>query len=500
MQLGSLMPAVEMAKKKVPLNITLMELTSEKLAYLRPVTTLDIFDGPGGNFHQDGLFSTTTFGRVGDPLRNRRFGYIKLNIPILHPVIYQTVLKLNGLYGDILAGRAYATWDKETKNFVSSNPLDGETGYAFFIRHWHEIEFKETGSAVRSVRIQKVNKYRRQSLIDHLLVMPAGLREADIGVDGRVSMDEINEFYQGVLMLTRNLPDKIRTGDDLAMYDRTRHTLTLRVLEIYKYIEQLVSGKKGFIQGRWASRRIFNSTRNVLSSLDVSAADLSKPNRPGFRSTVMGLNQVTKNVLPKAMFYLKTSVIGDIFDTSSNQVELVDKKTLKRTWVEVSNDEIDQYTTTEGLEQLISDLSVVEKRDRPLEVAGHYVALVYVDDKQHYRILRSIDEVPEGFDRKWVRPITLIELVYLSGVDHWNTFPQFITRYPVENMLSSVPCRTYVKTTERGEMRYRLDADWNVEKKNGLALEYPVLIPGQKSHYHDSLSVPVTILKPLGAD
>ena len=500
MKLGSLMPSIEMAKKKIPLNITLMDLTPEKLAFLRPVTTLDIFDGPGGNFHTDGLFSTETFGRVGDPLRSRRFGYIKLNIPILHPVIYQTVLKLNGLYGDILSGRAYAKWDATTKDFVSSDPIDGETGYAFFISHWNEIVFKETGSAVRAVRIQKVNKYRQKALISHLLVMPAGLREADIGVDGRVSMDEINEIYQGVLMLTRNLPDRIRAGDDLTMYDRTRYTMTLRVLEIYKYIEMLVSGKKGFIQGRWASRRVFNSTRNVISSLDVSAADLSKPNRPGFRSAVIGLNQATKNVLPKAMFYLKTSIVGDIFDTGSNQVELVDKKTLKRTWVEVSNDEIDQWTTNEGLEQVINDLSVVEKRDRYLEVVDHYVALVYVDDKANYRILRSIDEVPEGFDKKWVRPITLIELIYLSGVDQWNNFPQFVTRYPVENMLSSVPCRTYVKTTEKGELRYRLDHEWKRELKAGVALEYPVLVKGALSHYHDSLSVPVTILAPLGAD
>lgn len=488
--------------RMLPANLDILELTNQQLKLIRPVTSLDIFDGRGGNFHDDGLFSTSTFGRVGDPIRDRRFGYIPLKISVFHPTLFKTILKLNNLYEGIISGREFATFDEEQNDFIPSNAIDGDTGYAFFVKHFPALVPKRTGSSVRDVRVDKIIKYQNRALVSNWLVMPAGLREADIETDGRVSMDEVNEMYQGVLMQTRNIPDNLERGtlEEIQVYDRTRYAITMKIVEIYDYIEKLLSGKRGFIQSRWASRRVFNSTRNVLSSLDTGVADLSKPNRPHFRDTVIGLNQATKNVLPKAIFYLRTSIVDEIFDTASNRVELVDKDTLKSTFVEVSTNELDTWTTIEGLERVINDLGVLEKRDRPVIVNEHYLALIYVDDKQNYKIIRSIDEVPEGYDRSFVRPITLIELIYLSGVDHWNTFPCFVTRYPIENLYSSVPCRQYVKTTEKGELRYRLDRDWKREPIEGRALEFPVITSDHVTKYHDSTAVPVTILAPLGAD
>lgn len=488
--------------KMLPMNVTLMNLTPDKLKTIRPIKTLDIFDGRGGSFHEDGLFSTTTFGRVGDPIRDRRFGYIPLHINILHPTIFTTVIRLNSLYEGILSGREYAVFNEDEKDFVSADALTGNTGYAFFVKHFEKIVFKRTGSAIRDIRVNKVVKYQKSAFIKNMLVMPAGLREADFESDGRVSMDEINELYQGLLMQSRNIPEDIDKGtlDGTEVFDRTRYSMTLKIVEIYHYVEKLLSGKRGFIQGRWASRRVFNSTRNVLSSLDTGVSDLTKPNRPHFRDIVIGLNQATKNVLPKAVFYLKNSIIADIFDTGNNTVELVDPGTLTRKFVEISSLEMDKWTTIEGLERVINDLGVLEKRDKPVLVDDHYLALIYVDDKSTYRIIRSIDDLPDSFDKKWVRPLTLIELIYLSGVDHWNTFPCFVTRYPVENMYSSVPCYQYVKTTEKGELRYQRNAEWEIEPTVGRALEFPIITSERKTVYHDSTSVPVTILAALGAD
>lgn len=488
--------------KMLPVNLDILSLTPQQLKMIRPITSLDIFDGRGGNFHEDGLFSTSTFGRVGDPIRDRRFGYIPLKVSVFHPTLLKTILKLNNLYEGIIAGREFATFDEEKKDFIPASVIDGDTGYAFFVKHFPKLVPKRTGSSVRDVRVDKILKYQHRALVSNWLVMPAGLREADIETDGRVSMDEVNEMYQSVLMQTRNIPDNLERGtlEEIQVYDRTRYAITMKIIEIYDYIEKLLSGKRGFIQGRWASRRVFNSTRNVLSSLDTGVADLNMPNRPRFRDTVIGLNQATKNVLPKAIFYLRTSIINEIFDTASNRIELVDKNSLKSTFVEVSTLELDTWTTVEGLERVINDLGVLEKRDRPVMVNDHYLALIYVDDKQNYKIIRSIDEVPEGWDRSFVRPITLIELIYLSGVDHWNTFPCFVTRYPVENLYSSVPCRQYVKTTEKGELRYRLDREWKREPFEGRALEFPMIRKGEVTKYHDSTAVPVTVLAPLGAD
>lgn len=88
-----------MKKVLAPLNVSLLVPQPQQLKLLQPITSLDIFDGPGGNFHDAGLFSTLIFGRVGDPIRDRQFGYIDLRIPVLHPIVFRTMSKLRGQIG-----------------------------------------------------------------------------------------------------------------------------------------------------------------------------------------------------------------------------------------------------------------------------------------------------------------------------------------------------------------------------------------------------------------
>lgn len=488
-----------MKQALLPFNITVLSPTPEQLRTIRPVTSLDVFDGPGGNFHEDGLFSTLTFGRLGDPLRDRRFGYINLKLPVLHPVIYSRLIRLKGLYGDILAGTSYAVWNEETHDFDRSNELEGRTGYHFFLSHWHELKPAESNSPARNLRIALINKYRDKALMSSLLVLPAGLRDVQMDAHGRPEWDICNEYYQSVLMLVRNFPE--RTSDaDVGIYDRTRYSLTLKILELYEHFEKTISGKKGFIQGRFASRRVFNGTRNVLSSSDTGVVDLDAPNRPKFNNTVIGLYQLSKSLLPKTVYGLKTGVVGEVFNSASNNVELVNPETLKREWVEISNEEMERWSTEEGLEKVINELSIISKRDKPVTVDNHYLALVYLDDQNNYRVLRGINELPKDKDSAFVRPITYIELIYLSALTEWNKNSGFVTRYPIENSNSSYPTKPYVKTTIVGELRYELDEEFNRRGNNFVALEYPVIKPGVVTQYHDSISVNPTKLAALGGD
>ncbi|MFO5736386.1 hypothetical protein, partial [Klebsiella pneumoniae] len=82
------------------------------------------------------------------------------------------------------------------------------------------------------------------------------------------------------------------------------------VLAIYEQYERLLSGKRGYIQSKWASRRIANGTRNVISSLDTNAADLDSPNRPTFKDAVVGLHHAARTVAPRTSFALRQGVVG----------------------------------------------------------------------------------------------------------------------------------------------------------------------------------------------
>lgn len=489
-----------MKKALMPFNISLLIPTPQQLSMLGRVTSHEIFEGVGGNFHEKGLFSVEIFGRIGSVDRESRFGYIDLGLPVIHPVIYRNILKLKSFYEDIILGKAFAVFDPVSKDFVASNELEGKTGYTFFYDHWKKVEFKSTGSGIRMNRLNLIEKYKGNCILKTFLVSPAAYREVEIDAYGRTTMDEVNEAYRRLLMQSRDVPEYFGPNDDMSLYDRKRVALQNTVMEIYNHYERLLSGKGGFIQSNWASRKVFDGTRNVISSLDTNAADLDMPNRPKFKDVAIGLYQGAVSVKPKTIFGLRNSIIGNVFNSSTQQVELIDMKTLKLVPVNVSAETVDKWATPDGLERVINELKVVEQRSRAIVIQGHYLALMYLDDKSNFKIFRDITEFPKHLDRKFIRPITYAELVYLSGLSMWNTTVGFVTRYPIENYNSSIPCRMYLKTTVRGELRYPLGWDWERDETAPIALEYPVFTINEPAQWHDSISLPPATLAPLTAD
>lgn len=489
-----------MKKALMPFNISLLIPTQQQLSMLGQVTSHEIFEGLGGNFHEKGLFSVEIFGRIGSTDRESRFGYIDLGLPVLHPVVYRNILKLKAFYEDIILGKTFALFDKTLKDFIPSNELEGKTGYTFFFDNWKQVEFKSTGSGIRLNRLQLIDKYKNNCTLKQFLVSPAAYREVEIDAYGRTTMDEVNEMYRRLLMQARDVPEYFGPNDDMSIYDRKRVALQNTVLEVYNHYERLLSGKGGFIQSNWASRKVFNGTRNVISSLDTNAADLDMPNRPKFKDVAVGLYQGAVSIKPKTIFSLRNSILSGVFDTLTQSVELINKKTLKLESVNVSAETIDKWGTPDGLERVINELKVVDQRSRAIEIENHYLALVYLDNDSNFKVFRDITEFPKELNKEFIRPITYSELVYLAGLSIWNTTVGFITRYPIENYNSSIPCRMYMKTTVKGELRYQLGWDWKRDDTLPIALEYPVFELNKPAQWHDSLSLPPSTLAPLGAD
>ena len=180
-----------MSDLSVPFNISLLKLTPENLYGLKPVTSLATVDGNSRNLHENGLFSISIFGRIGDERRNRRFSFIDIKAPIFHPAIFRALLQLKSFYGEVLQGKSYAVWDDEIKDFVKSNQLDGETGFLFFTKHWKDIVYEERNSDIRHANIELIKKFKEDGLTSKVIVMPAGLRDIEIEEGNRMSENEI---------------------------------------------------------------------------------------------------------------------------------------------------------------------------------------------------------------------------------------------------------------------------------------------------------------------
>lgn len=486
-----------MKRAITPFNISLLTVTRTESLLLKPITTLDMYEGNTGQFHSEGIFSTEIFGRVGSKKRSTEFARIPLKMTILHPVIFKNYCKLKSLYKKIMEGTEYAIYDKKTNDFIKADPGTGRTGFDFFISHAHTLAPPKTTSGGRNNRITTIDKYRNEAVQNNILVYPAGLRDVFADEDGRTKMDDVNTLYQRVIAINNTLPDKFYAAEEREMYDRARLQLQTAFNDIYDYFTTLISGKHGFIQKAFASRRLFDGTRGVITSLDVTCANLASNKRPKFMDAVAGMFQVAKAILPKTKYYLANSVLKDVFDTRSDVVELINKDTLKKEEVKITGKTLDQWYSPLGFERIVSSLRTVERRAKPVIIEGHYLALIFNNGK-YFRIFRDIDELPEEYDRKYVRPLSYIELVYYSGYKEWNKHKAVITRYPVTGIGSVIPAGVYVKTTDVGIMANELDDQWR-PIEGAIALEGPKL-DGEKLYYHDTISMPPSYLSPLGAD
>lgn len=485
-----------MSNLAIPFNIALLPIEESTLNGLKPVKVSDIFDGMSKNFHDEGLYSTIIFGKVGDERRKRNFSYIDIKIQVFHPVIYNSLVALRKVYADIMSGKVYAVWNNELKDFETSNPMDGETGFDFFIKYWDKIEFPKRPSDLRNEYIKLIEKYKSKksaALPSKVVVLPAGMRDFEIQGDGRYSEEEVNGLYKKLIGLASTVPNNISDAD-IKIYNSTRMTMQRTFNEIYELFESMVKGKKKLMLGKWASRKIFNTTRNVITSMHVTTDEIRAPGALKFNDTIIGLYQFLKATLPISKFKLKNGFLSTVFTGPNNPAVLVDKNNFKRKLVDIKPEVFDYWMTDEGLEKVISNFGEASLRHRPIEVNGHYLGLVYKDDK-YFKFFQDIDDLPKRFKLEYVKPITFIELMYVSVYEGSNKYPLFVTRYPIASPHSIYPSKTYLKTTTTGLKLIPLDDLWE-PIADKTAYQYPQ----EAGAFVESMSPHSSKLASLGAD
>lgn len=459
-------------------NLYIVKMDDPVVKRLGEVKTGQIFDN-SNTFHPEGLFSTTIFGPVGSEQRNRTFGRISLNTEILHPLIYQTVISLKSFYRRIMEGTATAVFDSKKGEFFASNDDKADTGYAFFLKHLKELKFDKTDSEQRTYKILLFNKTIKEdkALISQLLVMPAGMRDYIVDSNGRPQEDEVNTFYRRIIAQTAII-DPTQARRNPSIYNSASMGLQRAVVDLYEHVKTFLDGKNKLIMDKWVGRKVFNSTRNVISSYVDKSISLNDKRRLSFNETIAGLHQYARSSAPKSLFEIKNKYIRDIFPDNSNSAFLTNKKTLKRE--EVLNTHIlkdyDLWTSPEGLEKVIASLGNLDIRDLPvvLNKGNHYLGLLYRDNKQ-FKFFQDIDELPEGFSKDKVSPVTLFEFIYMSIYAMDGQYPGFATRYPITGYGSIYPTIIRIGTSVKTSTLVELDANWQVpEGEVTLATSFPV--------------------------
>lgn len=459
----------------LPLNVDLISLSKKEVENLKEIKSLQIFDS-NNNFHAEGLFSTTIFGSVGSEYRTRMFGYINLKYEFLHPLIYYCVIKLKGFYGRIIEGKETAIWNKEELCFEPSLSSKAETGFSFFMKHFKDIKYDKTESVKRDFLISTIEKAIKENTYTckYLLVMPAGLRDYVVDATGKPQEDEINSYYRK-LMFQSNLIDEklVKLSED--NYNSVFASIQKQLLELFNYIKDLLEGKNKLILGKWLTRKVFNSTRNVLTSNTDNISTVDDVRQLKYNETLVGINQFLKAAMPKTIYEIKNKYLSKVFTDNAQFCTLVNRTTLKKEQVyttEIQKD-IQQWTSMEGIEKIIANFANLNLRHLPILLNNnkHYLGLLYSDDK-YFRFFQDIDELPESFSKDHVKPISFAELLYMSVYQLNGHIPAFITRYPVIEFGSIYPSYLKIKTTVNDLVLEELDDKW--QPSGFVASSFPI--------------------------
>jgi len=479
----------------LPAILWILHASDDDLKHIATITRLDIFEGATTDFHDDGLFSTRIFGVIGSDSRDQVYGKINLGVEILHPKIYRDLTSLRELYKHILDGTAMAKFDSAIGDFYPSTDEDAQTGYSFFMTNLPKLVLKRNKSPARNERINFIERWRHRMTMKNAIVMPAGLRDIEVDDTGRPTKNEINDLYFKLLAISKNVV--VSKDMNSPAYDQIRRSLTATMYEIYKYIERIIGGKDGFLKDNWASRRVREGTRNVLTSMNTSGSNLDAPNVPGFDCTTLGVYQAATSLAPLVIHWLRRGFLEKIMTAGEGDIPLVNTKTLKPHWVSLTPYERDRWSTEDGLRDVINTLVDVEARHRPVIIGGCYLALVY-NGKGTFRVFDDIEDLPSNLSATDVHPLTLMELIYLCGYSKWSKYFTDVVRYPITGDDSTYPSRIYVKSTSVGEIRRELDSNWlELPGDEFLVTEYP---KQGLTTYHESESPHPSRLNGLGAD
>lgn len=444
-----------MAAKDELFNLDLHILDEKEIRdkNIGKITTGSIFEPSSNNFSKEGLFSTEIFGPIGSSLRNERFGYIDLKLPIFHPIVFKQLVALRRVYKEILAGTKRAKWSAKDKDFVIVGDEEGETGFTFFCKHVTKLDFEKTESLLRNSRLMITSKFvKPENMLRYFLVLPAGLRDYTVNKQGQPSEDEINNLYRRLLMTSNMITNTNLKEESIQMLDPIRYRMQMNAQAIYEYIMNLLGsndGKNKFIQGKWAKRGVINGTRNVLTPSPINIPDLDSPNKIGVNDTVIGLFQYLKAITPLTIFHVHREFINNIINPNDDRLLLVDPKTMKSDYFQVSVKKRDDWLTNDGLESTINKLAQYSVREEAVKIDGKYLMLVY-DTGDTITCIKHTDDITDDMKKELIRPITYGELFYISIYDIRNKYPGVFTRYPVIEEGSIYPSYTYVKTTAVG--------------------------------------------------
>ena len=351
-------------EKLKPFNMTILDPDEYiKRKECLPITSYAMYESSTERFDPDGLYSEVIFGQLGSKERFIRRGYIDLHTKLITPHLYKQIVTLKSYYKEVLAGKQYAYYDKDLKDLVRTTRDDpnGDTGYQFFCSVYPKLKFSQTSSDKRSTKIELLDKYADRVFMSKYIVIPAAIRDVKMK-DGRPESEAINKLYLGLMSLASAIPAD--AGEDV-VYDSIRYQMQCKVQQIYDYIMNILNGKTGFNQGKYARRAIVYGSRNVITAPQmVRVQSPTAPNMMSVDQLEIPTFQALKALAPVAIHQIHQYFGLRLSGTDT--IPVYNSKSQKLELRKIDANEVKKYTTSDGINDLLNDMRDTHLHQKPI--------------------------------------------------------------------------------------------------------------------------------------
>ena len=421
-----------------------------------------------------GLFSKTIFGLPGSQERRTKWGWINLNIPYMHPIVYKTALQIDTKFQEILSGMRYVRINKAGE--LIDDDENGWTGMDELAIHWHKIKWSRPDqSPARSSRskfLDSLSNKKASVFITKWLVTPAIYRDYDAQVQysrsNIIAIPVENDLYRKLILNSISRSTGLDYSDN---YKRMKVQDTLS--ELYDTMIGKVVKKHGVMQSKLLGKGVDYGVLGVISGPKISNAQSPVEQEVPFGYIGVPLYLLINLFQPLVIKEISDNLFP--FKAGQTKFQILDKRKNKYETIdlpEAIREELDPTLFRKWIIRFMKDKTF---RTEPVGVA--------IDDKEYL--------IPI-FNPILGRQSTMTDLFYIATKNAIKNRHIILTRYPIDNFQNVIYVKPKIMTTEKN-IKMRLD-----EEDDPF---YPDITPEDDNiQWVDSIRINNSYTKTLGAD
>ncbi len=482
------------------LDIQTQEILDLSVKYLelKPVTNPISFEREGIPT-DDGLFSPEIFGNTVEE-RKHKYGYIKLNTKIIHPVIYGVLTSLQQNIDKCCMGEGcwkvtdHGDLIKLKDDDPEANPE--HTGMDWFIKNLPKIKFRKNKSRQRSERIDLLNTFTQyEYIIDKWIVLPVYYRDVEY-TGGVKKIPKINKEYQNLLRYAKSLEDTTFAF----MSNNAKYNLQKTTIRIHEYFRQILEKSHGFFKQNVVGKNPDYGHRSVISCMLLDQYDTPDEVPIDTEHCGIPLAEVCVTLYPFIMKWVN-NYFTELFETSGTQHTVLSTSG-KVVMTELYNP-MEDYQPDVIKKRIDKWIDNYETRFEPIMVSyknpdtGDIVKAPIVFKGRPYDIRHPENDSDSPISN---RAMTWTDVLYIAACEVSEDKHTWVTRYPLVSYTGIFPCGIHVLSTVK-TTPIKL-------KVNGVEREYPyypVVEPNATPErisiaFNDTLNMDNSLLDSIGGD